>query len=113
MTAAMNMSKRRGLDGVLRPQPAAHDVALGLAGAGEVRVLLVPQDSQVPAEQAGQGEREDELVDDEEPREEVAVPGKAPPQMSKASQGPTKGMDWTIEKTTRSPEPESRSSGRE
>ena len=42
-----------------------------------------------------------------------SVPGNAPPHTLKASQRPTRGIDCTIEKTTRRPEPESRSSGSE
>ena len=41
------------------------------------------------------------------------VPGKFPPQTANANQTPTKGIDSTIENTTRRPEPESRSSGSE
>ena len=39
------------LQGVLGPDPAAPDVGLGLARAGEVGVFLVPQDHQVGGEQ--------------------------------------------------------------
>ncbi len=55
------------------------DVVLGLARTGEVGVLLVPEDPQVAGEQACKSKWEQELVDDEQPREEGACPGKRRP----------------------------------
>ena len=78
MTAAMNMSSAVDLIVYCGQSRLPDDVVLGLARPGEVGVFLVPEDGQVPAEQARDEAREQELVDDEQPREEAPVPGKAP-----------------------------------
>ena len=68
MTAGDDHHQAARLEGVLRPDPAAPDVGLGLARAREVGVFLVPQDHQVGGEQPDDERREEELVDDEQPR---------------------------------------------
>ena len=62
-----------GLGCVRRPQVRALDVVLGAARSSELGVLLAPQDGQVGAEEAGDGRRQQEHVEDEEAGDELGV----------------------------------------
>ena len=78
-TAVVNSSSDTDLK-VCSGQPLADHVALGLAGAGELGVLLQHQDGQVDPDQGQQQGREQHHVEHEQPRDDVRGRELAPEQ---------------------------------
>ena len=86
-----------GLEEERRVELRADDDVLGLARAGEVGVLLVPQDHHVRADQREQDARDQQHVDDEQPRDDVVARDSCRRTGSSTTYVPTTGIDSATE----------------